>query len=65
MSDMVITIQQPRNIMRDEYDLHMRTLPWDSDVYSMLEAFKGLMISAGFQHTSIMQAMSDHVSGVL
>lgn len=62
--DMEITIHQPRlrlphDVGVEGYDVHMRTLPWDSNVHDVIEAVYGLLVSMGFLPSSIVEGMDD------
>jgi hypothetical protein len=64
--DMKISVKQPRVAVpwlpgtdpyRGGFDKYTRTLPWDSDTHTMVEALHGLMVAMGYTNDSVLEAM--------
>jgi hypothetical protein len=41
-------------------DDHIRTLAWDADVFDMVEAIAGLLMSMGYSQSIVIQAMAGY-----
>jgi hypothetical protein len=41
---------------------HSSELPWDADMYELLDAFYGMCVSATFHPTTVLSAMSEWVN---